>query len=66
MKLDKQNYIGRKVILFPNDTKTKIAIIKNIDDLGWTFYMVEGAYGFRTGSTVFFNHSEEINFLFID
>lgn len=34
--------IGTKVCLFPGDTYTKIAIIEDINELGFVFRLVEG------------------------
>lgn len=36
MKYNKEDYNGRKIWLFPNDTYSKKGIIKNVDDLGFT------------------------------
>ena len=59
MEYNKENYEGRKIWLFPNDTYMKKGIIKNVDDLGFTILITEAErwlnteeYDFRTRSLV--------------
>ena len=41
MEYNKENYKGRRIRLFPNDTYMKKGIIKNVDDLGFTILITE-------------------------
>ena len=41
MEYNKENYIGRAIWLFPNDTYSKKGVIKNVDDLGFTILITE-------------------------
>lgn len=68
MEYNKENYIGRKIWLFPNDTYIKKGIIKNIDDLGFTILITEAekGSGYVLGRTYFINNASHIKFLFLD
>ena len=68
MEYNKENYIGRKIWLFPNDTYMKKGIIKNVDDLGFTILITEAEKesGYAVGRTYFINHASHIKFLFLD
>ena len=68
MEYNKENYIGRKIWLFPNDTYSKKGVIKNVDDLGFTILITEAheRSSYVAGRTYFLNHSNNLTFLFID
>lgn len=70
-KYEKENYVGRKIQLFPGDSVSKWGIIENVDDLGFTIRItkVESAnyrHGYSEGETYFINHSSNIIFKFMD
>lgn len=47
--------------LYPTDTYKKIALIENIDDLGFTFKILESDDPkFKVDSLYFFNHAKPI------
>lgn len=68
MEYSKENYKGRRIRLFPNDTYIKKGIITNVDDLGFTVLITESneKYGYRVGSIYFFNHACSLTFCFLD
>lgn len=68
MEYNKDNYIGKKIWLFPNDTYSKKGVIKNVDDLGFTILITEAEERSRyaVGRTYFFSHSNNLTFLFLD
>ena len=68
MEYNKENYKGRRIRLFPNDTYMKKGIITNVDDLGFTIFITEAdeRSGYRVGNAYFFNHATNLIFLFID
>lgn len=68
MEYNKDNYVGRKIRLFPNDTYSKKGVIKNIDDLGFIILITEAdeRSGYAVGRTYFFNHANELKFFFLD
>lgn len=68
MEYNKENYKGRRIWLFPNDTYMKKGIIKNVDDLGFTVLITEAneKSSYVVGRTYFFNHATNLVFLFID
>lgn len=68
MEYNKENYEGRRIWLFPNDTHIKKGIIKNVDDLGFTVLITEAnkESGYRVGGTYFFNHAKALKFCFLD
>lgn len=68
MKYNKENYIGRKIWLFPNDTYSKKGVIKNVDDLGFTILITEAheRSSYVAGRMYFLSHSKDLTFLFID
>lgn len=68
MEYNKENYKGRRIILFPNDTYTKKGIIKDVDDLGFTVLItkVNEMSSYVAGRTYFFNHATNLTFLFLD
>ena len=68
MKYNKEDYIGRKIWLYPNDTYGKKGVIKNVDDLGFTILITEAheRSSYVVGRTYFFSHSNNLTFLFLD
>lgn len=68
MEYNKENYEGRRIWLFPNDTYTKKGIIKNVDDLGFTVLITEAEMesGYIVGGTYFLNHAKALKFCFLD
>ena len=68
MEYNKENYEGRRIWLFPNDTYSKKGIIKNVDDLGFTILITEAheKSSYVVGRTYFFNHANELEFFFLD
>ena len=68
MEYDKENYEGRRIWLFPNDTYSKKGVIKNVDDLGFTIFITEAEErsNYAVGKTYFFSHSNNLTFLFLD
>lgn len=68
MEYNKENYKGRRIWLFPNDTYMKKGIIKDVDDLGFTVLItkVNEKSSYVVGRTYFFNHATNLTFLFID
>lgn len=68
MEYNKENYKGRRIRLFPNDTYMKKGIITNVDDLGFTILITEAdeRSGYRVGNVYFFNHATNLTFLFLD
>ena len=60
MEYNKENYVGRKIWLFPNDTYSKKGVIKDVDDLGFTILITEAdeMSGYAVGRTYFFNRLE--------
>lgn len=68
MKYNKENYKGRRIRLYPNDTYMKKGIITNVDDLGFTVLITEAdeRSDYRVGNAYFFNHATNLTFLFLD
>lgn len=68
MEYNKENYEGRRIWLFPNDTYTKKGVIKNVDDLGFTILITEAnkESSYIVGKTYFLNHAMELKFCFLD
>ena len=68
MEYNKENYKGRRIILFPGDTYIKKGIIKDVDDLGFIVLITEAdkESGYRVGGTYFYNHAKNLTFLFLD
>ena len=55
--------IGKKVILYPSDTYKKIALINDVNDLGFTFEILESEdRKIKVGSLYFYNHAKPIIF----
>lgn len=56
--------IGDKVNLYPGDTYKKVAVILDINNLGWEFKMVEGtseqSYE-KPGEIIFISHSKSLS-----
>ena len=57
MEYNKENYEGRRIWIFPNDTYMKRGIIKNVDDLGFTILITEAdeKSGYRVGGNIYEN-----------
>lgn len=68
MEYNKENYKGRRIILFPNDTYMKKGIIKDVDDLGFIVLITEAnkESSYIVGKTYFLNHAMELKFCFLD
>lgn len=68
MEYNKDNYKGRRIRLYPNDTYAQKGIITNVDDLGFTVLITEAdekSY-YKVGCTYFINHASTFKFLFLD
>ena len=68
---EKENYVGRKIQLFPCDTVSKWGVIQDVDDLGFIIKLtkiqpVSYKHGFDECKTYFINHSSNITFKFMD
>lgn len=68
MKYNKEDYIGRKIWLYPNDTYSKKGVIKNVDDLGFTILITKAheRSSYVAGRTYFFSNSNNLTFFFLD
>lgn len=68
MEYNKENYKGRRIILFPGDTYMKKGIIKDVDDLGFTVLITKAneRSSYVAGRTYFLNHATNLTFLFLD
>jgi hypothetical protein len=67
MTFNKNFMLGKKVFLYPNDTYKKIALIENIDNLGFTFKILESRDSkVKVGSRFFYNHAKPIIFQILD
>jgi hypothetical protein len=59
----KNSMIGKKVILYPNDTHKKIALISDIDNLGFTFKILESQDSkIKVNSFYFYSHAKPLIF----
>ena len=66
MYYNSENYIGKKIKLYPNDTYLKYGVIKNVDDLGWVIEITESkADSYKVGQEYFISHSKSFIFEFI-
>lgn len=66
MKYNAENYVGRKIQLYPGDTYRKYGIIKMVDDLGWTIEITESRCdSFEVGQEYFISHSTNLKFKFM-
>lgn len=66
MKYNEENYVGKKIRLYPSDTYRKFGVIKRVDDLGWTIEIIESkCSSFDVGEEYFISHSEGFTFEFI-
>lgn len=59
MEYNKENYEGRRIWLFPNDTYIKKGIIILITE-------ADKESGYRVGGTYFLNHASHLKFFFLD
>lgn len=65
MNFNKDEYLNRKCVIFPGDYYRKEGYIRNIDDLGYTYEVVECINPEYIG--VFFrNHTSNFEVQFID
>lgn len=61
MQLVKNPLIGKEVLMYPSDTYKKIALIKDISDLGFTFEILESEdKNYKIGATLFYNHAKPL------
>jgi hypothetical protein len=61
--MSKNKLIGKKVILYPSDTYQKIALINDVNDLGFTFQILKSEDArIKIGSVYFYNHAKPIIF----
>ena len=68
---EKENYVGRRIQLFPGDSVSKWGIIEDVDDLGFIIRItkVEKAnyrHSYSEDESYFINHSSKITFKFMD
>ena len=62
--MDKKIKVGSTVVLFPGDTHRKVCKIIDIDNLGFTFEIIEGTelgHGYAIGDILFYNHSRPLS-----
>lgn len=61
--MNRNGLIGKEVRLYPSDTYKKIALINDINDLGFTFEILESEDPrFKIGSIYFYSHAKPIIF----
>lgn len=61
------DFVGKKVHLFPHDPYEKIATITDVNDLGWTFTINKAhRTEFNVGDIVFYSHSQGVIFKFLE
>lgn len=61
--MNRSGLIGKEIRLYPSDTYKKIALINDINDLGFTFEILESEDPkFKVGSLYFYNHAKPIIF----
>ena len=71
MDINKEKFVGKEVILFPNDTFKKRAIIVDVNEIGWTFKITwaqndwNGKPCEKVGSIHFYNHTCKVHFEFV-
>jgi hypothetical protein len=67
MDFNKNLMLGKKVILYPNDTYEKIALINDVNDLGFTFEILKSRDPrIKIGSVYFYNHAKPIIFQILE
>ena len=63
MQLAKSPLIGKKIFLYPSDTYRKIALIEDIDNLGFTFKVLRSEDPkIKVGATFFYSHAKPLIF----
>ena len=66
MKYNMENYVGKKIRLYPSDTDAKYGTIQNVDDLGWTIKITESrSKNYTVGQEYFISHSKNLIFEFL-
>ena len=70
MLYDRTKYIGKEIMLFPNDSVKKMGIIEWVDDLGFTVRLTKVSsakyeHEWKVGDRYFVNH-HNISFKFVD
>lgn len=66
MKYDAENYVGKKIRLYPGDYKAKYGIIRSVDDLGFIVEITESSCSsYKVGQRYFISHSSNFRFEFI-
>lgn len=66
MYYNAENYIGKNIRLYPNDTDEKYGVIKNVDDLGWIIKITKShAPSYKVGQEYFLSHSKALSFEFV-
>jgi hypothetical protein len=68
---EKENYVGRKIQLFPGDSVSKWGVIEDVDDLGFTIRITKVGradykHAYDECKVYFINHSSKIVFKFMD
>lgn len=68
---EKSNYVGRKIQLYPGDSVSKLGVIEDVDDFGFTIKITDVSkanfsHGWCKSETYFINHSSKITFKFMD
>lgn len=66
MKYNAENYVGKKIQLYPADTYKKCGIIQKVDDLGWIVKITESkGDNYEVGKEYFISHSKAFTFKFL-
>lgn len=66
MYYNAENYVGKEIRLYPNDTYEKYGIIQNVDDLGWIIKITKShATSYKVGQEYFLSHSKALSFEFV-
>lgn len=66
MKYNEENYVGKKIQLYPSDTYGKFGVIKSVDDLGWIIKITESRCpSYEVGKEYFISHSKSFSFKFM-
>lgn len=63
MNFDRNDYVGKRIWLYPHDTYRKIAKIVEVDALGFTVKIVESNdVAYKEGFNYFISHSSALDF----
>ena len=59
------NYVNKKIQLYPGDTYSKFGTITNVDEYGFTIKITEASpnSGYKKGDEVFISHSNPFTFI---